>query len=215
MHNFSEYVLVFVGLLAIVDPIGNTPVFLSAMAGRPKEDYYSTAKAAAITVIVTLLVAAWLGESIFHFFGIGINSFRVASGILLLMMAVSMMSAQKSPVRQSPDEMDALHDKKTLGIIPLGIPLLSGPGAISLVIAATHQDSSFLGRVALSLIVVLVASICWAVMTFSAPIGRLLGKTGINIFTRLLGLILASLAVEFIAKGALALFPGWAGIAVK
>jgi len=197
-----------IGILAIVNPLGAVGTFLSATENQPASTRRKTADTAAITVTVTLLVAAWVGETILHFFGISIPAFRVGGGILVLSMAISMLHARPSPAKQVPEEAADAVERQAVGVVPLGIPLMSGPGAIALVIVESHRAPTVPERLLVSLCIVLVAVVSWTILRLAGLLARRLTRTHINISTRLMGLILAAIAVEFIASGALVLFPG-------
>lgn len=208
MEIWSDYIRILIGILAIVNPIGAIPVILGATEGDCPSDRRKTVKTAAITVFVTLLLVTWVGNAVLRFFGIGIPAFRVGGGILILIMAISMLSARTNRIKHGPDEARYVHDRESIGVVPIGIPLLSGPGAIALVIVETQRVPEVLHQGLMSLLILIVAATVWLTLNLSDPIGRRLGKTGINIATRLMGLILAAIAVEFIAAGARELLPG-------
>ena len=161
----------------------------------------------ASTVCLILLAALYFGEVILHFFGISIHSFRVGGGILLLLMAVSMLHARISPIVQSKEEAEESIDKESVAVVPLAIPLLAGPGAISTVIIDAHKASGFMHYSIITIEIVMLSIILWIVLRFSPLISQRISATGINIATRIMGLILAAIAVEFIATGLKGLFP--------
>lgn len=194
-------------LFAIVNPIGSVPVFISATAGYSEQERQRTVRTVGITVFTVLVLTVFLGDSLLEFFGISIPSFQVGGGILLLLMAVSMMHAKQSGARQTPEELQMAEERQAVAVVPLSIPLLAGPGAISSLIIVAQQNSGFFGHALLILPVASVALLTWSILRLSVPISRRLGTIGINIFTRLMGLILAAMAVEFIAHGIAGLFP--------
>ncbi len=210
----TEWAVLFkitVALFAIVNPIGSVPIFISATDGWSREDRARTAKIVAITVFIVLSVSAFIGDKILNFFGISIPSFQVGGGILLMLIAISMMHAKQSGTRQTPEEAQTLAEREAIAIVPLSIPLLAGPGAISNMIIAAHQNSSFSGHLSLVVPVFIIAVIIWLVLRLSASISSQLGSIGINIVTRLMGLVLAAMAVEFVAHGLIGLFPRLSG----
>jgi multiple antibiotic resistance protein len=207
MTDWPTLFKVTIALFAIVNPIGSVPIFISATNGWSKQDRAKTAKTVALTVGIVLTVSAFLGDKILDFFGISIPSFQVGGGILLMLIANSMMHGKQSGTRQTPEEAQSLADREAIAIVPLSIPLLAGPGAISSMIIAAQQNSSFAGHVSLILPITIIAIIIWLVLRLSAGISNQLGSIGINIVTRLMGLILAAMAVEFIAHGLVGLFP--------
>lgn len=197
-------------LFAIVNPIGSVPIFIAATSGSSRAERVRILRMVAFTVFVVLALAVFLGDRILDFFGISIPSFQTGGGILLLLMAISMMHAKQSGARQTAEEAQAVAEREATAIVPLSIPLLAGPGAISSMIIAAQQSGSFVGHVQLILPVAVVALLAWGILSLSGPITNRLGTIGINIFTRLMGLILAAMAVEFIAHGLLGLFPALA-----
>lgn len=197
-------------LFAIVNPIGSVPIFITATSGSGMAERARIVRTVAFTVFLVLALAIFLGDRILEFFGISIPSFQAGGGILLLLMAISMMHARQSGIRQTAEEAQAAAEREAVAIVPLSIPLLAGPGAISSMIIAAQQSGSFWGHVQLLAPVTAVALLTWGVLRLSAPIANRLGTIGINIFTRLMGLILAAMAVEFIAHGLIGLFPALA-----
>lgn len=210
MSELSEYLKFFAGLLAIVNPIGAIPIFLSLSSSQDKKTRNRTSAYAALTVMVVLCVALFMGEAILNFFGITIASFRVAGGILILLIAISMMHAKLSPAKQTEEETLDAAEKNSIAVVPLGLPLLAGPGAISTIILYAHRDATifhyFIGIVE----VIALALSVWISFRLAPGIGRVLGKTGINIITRIMGLIIAALGIEFITNGLKVLLPGLA-----
>lgn len=198
-----------VALLAIVNPFGGIPVFIGATHGWAARDRARTARTVALTVFIVLGLAAFTGDRLLAFFNVSIGSFMVGGGILLLLLAISMLQAKESPIRQTQEEADETADREAVGVVPLGIPLLAGPGAISSVIIAAHEfrHGDLLGHFMLLVPIAVVSLIAWGVFLLASRIARRLGRTGINIVTRLMGLILAAMAVEFIARGIGELFP--------
>lgn len=213
MIHFSDFTLYaksFIGLLAIVNPLGAIPIFLSLSLDRSPTQCRAIAKTSASGVAIILIVAAWAGEAILNFFGIGIPAFRVGGGLLILLMALSMLHAKQSHTQQTPAEADEADSKENIAIVPLAIPLMAGPGAISLVIVDAHQIGTWGGRFAISGGILTVAGAVWIALRLANPIGEKLGTTGLNIATRIMGLLLAAIGVQMLAAGMLKLFPGLA-----
>ena len=203
----SEYVKIFVGLLAIVNPFGAIPLFISMTADENSAQRRKTINMVAFGVSVILLVALFFGEPLLRFFGITIDSFRVGGGILVLLMAISMLHAKTSLIRQTDEEAHESIEKDSVAIVPLAMPLLAGPGAISTVILAAHKSSSVVHYMIVALGIMLLSMVVWGVLRLSPWIAGRIGATGINIFTRIMGLILTAIAVEFIATGIKGMFP--------
>jgi len=159
-------------------------------------------------VAVILTIAVWVGGALLSFFGIGIPAFRIAGGLLVLLIAIAMFGAKTSPARHTEAEQVEAEAKSDISVVPLAIPLLAGPGAISLAIVDAHQAGGLTGKLAFNLGILGIAVIVWVVLSMAEPIGRRLGTGGLNIATRVMGLILAAMAVQFMADGMLELFPG-------
>ena len=210
MLGHPDYVKIFIGLLAIVNPIGAIPIFISLTAGADDAQRVKIVNTVAIAVGIILMTALFIGESLLGFFGISVNSFRVGGGILILLMSISMMHAKVSPVIQTKQEVAESMDKNSIAIVPLSIPLLAGPGAISTVILDAHRASNLAHYIVIAVEIVVLSLLLWVVLRLSPIIARHITATGINIFTRIMGLILAALAVEFIAIGLKGLFPALA-----
>jgi len=196
-----------IALFAIVNPIGSVPIFISATDGWEQKQKMRTANVVAVTVFLVLGASALFGEGILDFFSISIPSFQVGGGILILLIAINMLHAKQSHSKQTPEEAKTMEERDVIAIVPLSIPLLAGPGAISSMIIAA-QDSASLGeQLSLLLPISVVAVLIWLTLQLSGYIAGKLGTIGINIVTRLMGLILAAMAVEFIAHGMSGLFP--------
>lgn len=206
----AEYLKVLVGLLAIVNPFGAIPVFISLTEGAEHTRVRAAGVASASMAIILLVVLA-LGEAVLSFFGISIGSFRVGGGILVLLIAISMLNATPSPTKQTQDEAEESAARDSIAVVPLSIPLLAGPGTMSTVIVYGHRATSLLHHLALAAIVIVLALVVYAALRAAPALSERLGKTGINIVTRIMGLILAAIAVEFIASGLRTLFPALAG----
>lgn len=199
-------------LFAIVDPVGVIPIFLLATNTFTKPQRNQAAWVAALTVWLVLAIFTFTGEPILQFFSIRIEAFSVAGGLLLLLLALSMLQAHVSPLKQTPDEAMEAEEKDAVGVVPLGIPLLAGPGALThVIVAAGTARGDIMLQAALIIPVTLVALSVWVSFRAAPAIARRLGKTGIHVVTRLMGLIIAAISIEMLARGLAGLFPGLAG----
>ena len=196
-----------IALFAIVNPIGSVPIFISATDGWNRQQKLRTANVVALTVFLVLAASALFGEGILAFFSISIPSFQVGGGILILLIAINMLHAKQSHSKQTPEEAKTMEERDVIAIVPLSIPLLAGPGAISSMIIAAQDSTTLGGQLSLLLPISVVAMLIWLTLQLSGYIAGKLGTIGINIVTRLMGLILAAMAVEFIAHGMGGLFP--------
>lgn len=200
-----------VTLLAIVNPLAIVPFFIHYTQGFSKPQRQRTVIVASFSAFVVIAISALLGLQILEFFGISLASFQVGGGLLLLISAMNMLNAQPAEAKPQTNEFEDGAEKAAMGasiaVVPLTIPLLTGPATISTVViyAQKAQTVFQLGTlVVYGVVIGLATAICFAL---AEPIARVLGKTGINVMTRLMGLILAALAVEVMADGLGKLFP--------
>lgn len=207
MLDFTEYTKIFISLFAILDPIGMIPVIILFTASLSPQKRAQAGRLASLTVCCILLVALLVGEPLLAFFGISINSFRVAGGILLMLMSITML--QGNVYKPTPSIEGGLDMEATASnaIVPLSTPLLAGPGSISAVIVDANKAHSIEHYLIMSLVIILLSLSVWLTFLVAPWVERRMGKVGIDVFTRLMGLVLAAIAVEFIASGARGLFP--------
>ena len=205
----NEYLRFLVTLTAVVDPFLAVPFFLAFESGRSAAAQRALARLVAITVFAVLAVAAFVGEGLLQLMGASLPSFRVGGGLVLLLMALAMLNAQAGGLRQSRDEARELESGAQAGVVPLAIPLLAGPGAISTTIIAAERGGIAHQLVLLACIGI-VCLVTWVALRRAHAIAARLGVTGLNIATRILGLLLAAMAVQTMAEGLKALFPGLA-----
>ena len=198
-----------VALLAIVNPIGAVPFFIHFTAGFTGEQRRRTMRVASFTAFVVIAVSALAGLRIIEFFGISIASFQVGGGTLLLISSLAMLNAQ--PGESKPSDVDEGQQKVDAGasiaVVPLAIPLLTGPATISTMVIYAEKTRHWWEQAALVGYGVVIGLITFAVFAASGRIAKVLGRTGINVMTRLMGLILAAMAVELLADGLVKLFP--------
>ncbi len=198
-------------LLAIVNPLAIVPFFIHYTLGFTPEQRRRTIWIASFSCFVVIATSALLGLQILEFFGISLASFQVGGGMLLLTSALSMLNAQPAEAKSNVDEIkDAARrsqDGASIAVVPLTIPLLTGPATMSTVVIYAEKAKHFpqlAALVAYGAVIGLATAACFAL---AQPIARVLGKTGINVMTRLMGLILAALAVEVMSDGLVKLFP--------
>lgn len=208
MLEWTEYIKIFVAILVIVNPLGAVPFYISLTTNMSIVERRKIPNTTALSIAIVLMVSAILGEMLLRFFGISIDSFRVGGGILLMLMAMSMMQAKQSRSRQTPEEAIEAEEKDSIAVVPLAIPLLAGPGAISTVIIYASQSNNPLHYLLIMVSGIVVAATVWMALQSAERVAALLGRTGINIAMRLMGILLAAIAIEFIANGAKGLLPG-------
>ena len=209
MIDWNDYEKFFIGLVAIVNPIGIVPVFAGLTQNFTQAERSVIGLRAALTVGAVLILALFTGEAVLRFFGISLDSFRVAGGMLILLMAISMLHGGMSRTQQTSEEALAAEEKEKIAVVPIGMPLLAGPGAISTIIIYSHRGQGPTHYMLLLSIALMVTLIAWLALRAAPAIADRLGRTGLNIVTRIMGLILAAIGVEIMANGLKQLFPGW------
>ncbi|ALV62038.1 Multiple antibiotic resistance protein marC [Thermococcus sp. 2319x1] len=199
---FKTFLYVFGTLFAVMNPIGAVPVFLSITQHcKSREARISLAKRTSAAVFVTLVTFALLGEWIFKFFGSTIDAFAIAGGILLFRMALEMLSGSLSTIKITHEEEEEAVSLSEIAIIPLAIPLISGPGSITTVMIHMAKSSDYLGKMAVILAIFVASLSVYLVLRSAEKVQRKLGRVGIRVTTRMMGLILASMAVQLVING--------------
>ncbi|ESS73950.1 membrane protein, MarC family [Methyloglobulus morosus KoM1] len=206
MLEYTDYLKIFIALLAVVDPLAAMPIIFSMTEGDKTSDLKEISRTVVLSVTTVLLVALYLGQEVLKFFGISLNSFRVSGGILLMLMSLSMLQGKISETVRNEEEAKE-GETRQRAVVPISIPLLAGPGAISTVILYAHKGNGLQHYFMISLDIIAVAAILWCVLRATPWLTERLSQTAINIVIRLMGLILLALAVEFIAGGLKGLFP--------
>lgn len=191
----------FIAVLVICNPVSALPALLNLTQGRSFAEKKIIAKQTAFAVGIILVVVTWLGAPILNFFGIDIPAFQLAGGVVLFTVAFAMLKAQTSRIQQSKEDQREAEQKESIAVVPLAMPIIAGPGAIATVIVSLGNNPGILNQVWMTFAVVLVAVAIWGLLYFAYPIESVLKHTGINIITRIGGLILASLSVQTIIKG--------------
>jgi multiple antibiotic resistance protein len=201
MDNIAFLVYSFSTLFAIVSPVSGVVTFVSLTSEMTLEEKNALAKKSVTLAFIIALFFAISGELILDFFGISIDSLRVAGGILLFTVAFDMMLAKVSRESITEKEIHKSLERSDIWIFPIALPLLTGPGTITTVIVLMGSALSVLQSSIVMLAIILTFAITWILFHFSRRIYKLLGYTGMLVFTRLMGLLLAAMAVNFIATG--------------
>jgi multiple antibiotic resistance protein len=207
VNELQEYLRYVVTLTAVLDPFLAIPIFVSVAATRDEAARRRLANVVTLTVFLVLAGSALFGEVLLKALGASLPAFQVGGGLVLLLMALAMLNAKVGEMRQTRAEAAELESGEVSGVVPLAVPLLAGPGAISTTIIAA-QSGGVAHLLALLVCIALVAALLWMMLRISHAVGERMGTTGLNIATRLLGLILAAIAIETMADGLKQLFPG-------
>ncbi|MDE3055275.1 MAG: NAAT family transporter [Verrucomicrobiota bacterium] len=197
--DFIQFINSFVALLVICNPLSVLPAVLRITQHQTLAEKRRTGLVSAFAVLIILIGTTWVGSILLTILGIQIAAFQVAGGLVILMMAFSMLQAEESTIKQSPQE--GVKRQDTGAIVPLAIPLIAGPGAMSEIIVKVSQFPGFLNLLIISAMSLLVSIVMGALLYFASPLERLLGENRINVINRIGGLILAAMAIQTIAKG--------------
>ncbi|MGH7507623.1 MAG: MarC family protein [Longimicrobiales bacterium] len=194
-------VLAFTSLLAIVNPLGAVPMFLALTGNYDRARRRATLRRAILTSFAVLIAFTLLGTWILRFFGITTHAFQIAGGILFFGVGWDMLQARRSRVKTTEEEETESAGKDDVGIIPLGLPMLAGPGAITTVIALNGNTDTLLESASVYVAIVLVLLVCWALLSAAPAITRRMGQTAMNVMTRLMGLLVMVVGAQFVING--------------
>jgi multiple antibiotic resistance protein len=209
VSGLQEYVRFVVTLTAVLDPFLAVPIFLSVTSAGDPAGRRRLARVVTLTVLAVLAGAALFGEALLRLIGASLPAFQVGGGLVLLLMALAMLNAKVGEMRQTRAEAEELEAGELSGVVPLAVPLLAGPGAIGTTIIAA-QAGGVAHTAALIGCIALVCGLLWWILRVADAVAPRMGTTGLNIATRLLGLLLAAIAIQTMAEGLRELFPGLA-----
>lgn len=204
--NFAQFVNHLIALLVIANPLSALPAVLRVTRNQTVSEKRHTGLVSAFVVGIIFLIVTWIGTPLLVILGIGLPSFQVAGGVVIFMMSISMLNAEESPMKHTLEEQ---KDKQSdMGaVVPLAIPIIAGPGAISAIIVSVNQFPGLFNQMLISIASLLVAFAMGILLYFAADLEKLFGKAGINVIKRLGGLILAAIAIQVLATGIMGLFP--------
>src|ERR1700723_347667 len=201
----SDYVrfslLALSSIFFLVDPFAAIGTFMAITAGEDSKSRAHTARRGAVTCFIVLTSFALIGKLIFRMFGITLPAFEIAGGLILLLIGIDMLEAKRSPTQESSHETEEAAAKEDAGIVPLGIPMLAGPGAISSVMVLVGEAPNHWQMLAILGSITVTALASYIVLNGADRVRRLLGETGIRILVRIMGLLLVALAMQFFVNG--------------
>ncbi len=201
------FVQAFVSLFVVVDPIGNVPVFLTFLDRFPEQERRAVVRRAVLVACVALVLVTLAGNTFFALLGISLYSFRIAGGVLLTIVSIEMLYGKKTRTESSIDEERPYAGREDISVLPLAIPLLTGPGAFTTGIVLFDTAGGLANRVILFLTIAMIYFISYLMLSRSWIVFRFLGKTGTTVAIRIMGLMLLSVAMQFIVTGLGEAFP--------
>ena len=194
-----------VAIFTISNPLGNLPIYLSFTDGDRRRDR-AIARSSAITFLVALLLAVFLGNDLLGFFGISRGAFQAAGGVIVLLIGLSMLRSEPPKEHHDPASVDRDRSSPVKGVVPLGIPLLAGPGTLTVVIADPNA-ATISGRIGLTVVVVLLALLIYLIFSLGDLLSNKISTSALQVLTKVMGLLLASIAVQMLFSGLKASFP--------
>jgi multiple antibiotic resistance protein len=203
----SFFVQSFVALFVVVDPIGNVPIFLTLLQRFEEGERRTIVRRAVLVAFSALLLVTLSGNAFFAFLGIKLYSFRIAGGILLTIVSIEMLFGKKTRTESPGEEERTYGGQDDISVLPLAIPILTGPGAFTTGIVLFDTAGGLVNRIILVLTVMIVYALCYVILLRSWRVFKYLGKTGTTVAIRIMGLMLLSLAVQFIVGGLADAFP--------
>lgn len=211
LNEVSQYLKLMIGLISIVNPIGAIPMFLSLTEAYTPSQRSRIGSVASLSVAIIAGAVGLYWGALLEGLGISIPSFRIAGGILILLMALNMLKDGRNDHKQRPEDAFDAQASSSIAVVPISMPLLAGPGAISTVIVFSQQAKEGWHHVNLLVSIAVVGAVVWLCLKMAPLLARLLGPVGMRVMTRIMGLLLAAIGVEFITAGLLVSFPGLKG----
>jgi multiple antibiotic resistance protein len=193
--------IAFTSIFVLVDPVAAVPAFLAMTGDSNRAQRRHMAARAAWTCFIVLLTFSLAGTLIFRLFGITLAAFKIAGGLILGIIGLDMIKAKRSPTKETPGETEEGAEKEDVGIIPLGIPMLAGPGSISTVMVLMSQKADWQHALVIVFAIAVAAAISFLVLAAADRVSSYLHETGIRILTRMMGLLLTAIAVQFVLNG--------------
>lgn len=194
-----------VGVFTISNPIGNLPIFLSFTNGNRRQDL-AIARSAAFTFCVALLLSTWIGNGMLEFFGISRGAFQIAGGVIVVLIGLSMLRSQSPPEHHDPASVSRDQDSAVKGVVPLGIPLLAGPGTLTVVIA-DPETSTLMGRLGISAVVLGLALAVYLIFAAGDRLASRISTSALQVLTKVMGLLLTAIAIQMLISGVESAFP--------
>jgi multiple antibiotic resistance protein len=203
----ADLVKFIVAMIVMMNPLGSLSIFLdlshkTSRAGQRKISWH-----AGIAIVVIMLLTIWSGQEVLQLLGITIPSFRFAGGIILLLMGLSMLQSKESPVSHTTEDDEAALERDSVAVVPLALPIIIGPGAISTLIIAATDFPLYLNKVKMSVACLVLGFGMFLILYYGHPIARIVGASVIKVVTRIMGMIIMSLAVGMLADGLTGLIP--------
>ncbi len=208
--NSTDIIKFIIALIVITNAFSAIPIFLSLTTTNTLVERKHIALKAGLSVSIIFAVVILAGSFVLGIFGISVNAFRVAGGVIIFLLGISMINSKPSGIKHTKQEQKHAEEKEEIAIVPLALPIIAGPGTISTLIIYSNQYPNYLDKILLVGISLIVAVFITVLLLFASRVGKYLGVSGIKIATRVMGMLLAALAIEMMANGIAELLPGLA-----
>lgn len=205
--TYADTVKFLVAMIIMMNPLGSLSIFLQLTKRISYSQQRQTAIKCTFAITIIMVTTIWAGAALLDLLGITIDSFRFAGGIILLLVGLSMLQSQESPVNNTPEDNVAAEERQSLAVVPLALPLIMGPGAISTLVLASNDYGSFAYKLWLSVLCFGLAIGMGAILYFGGSIGRFMGESVMKVITRIMGMIIMAIAVGMLANGLIGLIP--------
>jgi multiple antibiotic resistance protein len=205
--TYSETIKFIVAMIIMINPLSSLSIFLQLTKKSALSKQRHIAKIATLAITIIMLMTLWTGEDLLDLLGITIPSFRFAGGLILLLIGLSMLQSKESATNYTSEDDEAAKERDSIAVVPLALPIIIGPGAITTLIIAAGDYPQFLSKLWMSLICLLLGLGMGIVMYFGVPIANFVGISVMKVVTRIMGMIIMAIAVGMLADGILGLFP--------
>lgn len=203
----TELIKIILAFVVLINPFSALGLFLNITKTYSAQDRKKVAQIACLTVLITISFFTLLGEALLEVLGISVGSFQVAGGVLVFLIAINMMNGGGNPVKPNEDEVEVNSSLVASAVVPLAIPMMVGPGGISTVIIYSSQVAGAFQKAMIVVAGLCISIICYLSLMAAGRISRFLGDTGLNILSRVMGMLLAAVAVEILVSGLRTIFP--------
>ena len=201
--KFNELLGFFITLLAVLNPLGSMMIFLSLTRQQTKPERQKTAVATSVAILLILLVVTWIGIYLLDFLGISTEAFKMGGALILLLFGLKLLGEQ-----DRSKEEGMLGPKENIAVVPLAMPVIAGPAAIATVISFISTHKTFLDHIALSVISVVLTVILFILLFYAHSIAEFMGKEGVKVFNKIMGMILMAMGMQMFISGLRILLPG-------
>ena len=205
MHDLLTFAA---AMLSVTNPVGNLAIFAGLTGGASAQEKRATARVTALAVAAIMLLVVWTGSYLLKAFGVSLPGLQMAGGVIIALMGLSMLRSKTSEMAHTSEEHEEAKSKDSIAVVPMAIPIIAGPGAMTTIVLATHTHHAPMDRAAISGICLGVTAVIWLCLRFAGPVSDRLGVSGVNIVTRVMGIVLTAIALQMLADGLKAALPG-------